>query len=186
MQMYTRLITPALAFQHSTHKHCLQISGLRMWRVMLNRFPVKKIADWVNFVTFWSLITWKQICASLIHCKVMKENPIRLISRKLAANIIVARVPKGSFLPRFLAYFVFFCFERSCPKPNIVVSLNSKYLAPPKIFGLSTPLAANLGLSIFTHGLCDSHNQKWTTVCVYKLNKPWLNQMSPWKNESTN
>jgi len=42
--------------------------------------------------------------------------------------------------PKLLACLVILCFERRCPKQNIVARLKSKDLHPPKNFGLTTPL----------------------------------------------
>jgi len=46
----------------------------------------------------------------------------------------VARVGRGSWPPKYLAYLVILCFERRYPKQNTVARLKSKILAPPKFF----------------------------------------------------
>jgi len=43
---------------------------------------------------------------------------------------------KGATAPSSFSIYLFvLCFEKRCPKPNIVVRLKSKYLALPKILG---------------------------------------------------
>jgi len=50
-------------------------------------FLLKRKAGWWDPVDFVETNSWTQICASPNHGNVMKVEPSRLISRKLAANL---------------------------------------------------------------------------------------------------
>jgi len=47
----------------------------------------RKFADWSTLSLLLRLLTWKYICVSPNHCKVMKAKPSRLIPGKRAANL---------------------------------------------------------------------------------------------------
>ena len=80
----------------------------------------------------------------------------------------VARGGQRSRAPaRFLEKTVIFCFERRFSTQNSVIRLKSNILAPPQIFGLTTPLPRGIYLPIWKGTFKVINGRE--NLCIYYL-----------------
>jgi len=105
-----------------------------------NRLPIENFLIDSNSSPVWRLVTWIQICASLNHWKKMNTEFIRVIPRKLTANLELLIVLKILFNENRWRTNSF-CSTRTCDKfsyTRALISLSSlpSELSHRKIFAL--------------------------------------------------
>jgi len=119
----------ALVLQCFMHKHCLQISGLRMCRVTWNQFLIKNFDIWFDCITFvgtrYLSLIWESL-NQIVHFNHMKTQWLGSVYRWWAwlhpfddRQLINPLIARTNILKTTKAWFLSCTFSRSVEKLNM-------------------------------------------------------------------